>query len=153
MALRLLPASLAALLVASGTLIAQQEEGTRKIPDHSVLVTLQGCASNRTFIVGPRSEHAAANLEIAPGRRFRLNGPKKVLEQIKEGQSRMVEVTGLIRKADLAKPGGVSVAGGRVRIGGGDPRQPVGGAGMADAAYNQAVMDVETSRPLPEACP
>jgi hypothetical protein len=136
--------------LASGSLLAQ--EG-RKIPDDSVLVSLQGCATNRTFIVGPRSEHAPRTLEIEPGRRFRLNGPKDVLEKIKQGEGRMVEVTGLIRKADLAKPGGIGLAGGRVRIGGAAPRAPVGNSPMADAVYNQAVMDVETSRPLPDSCP
>ena len=141
---------LAAVFIASGSLIPQ--EG-RKIPDHSLLVTLQGCATNRTFIVGPRSEHAPSSLEIAPGRRFRLNGPKKVLEEIKRGEDRMVAVTGLIRKADLAKPGGIGLAGGRIRIGGGDPRAPVGSNPANQPAYNQAVMDVESSQPLPEPCP
>lgn len=139
-----------AVLVLSGSLVAQ--EG-RKIPDDSALVILQGCVTNRTFIVGPRSEHSPRTLEIEPGRRFRLNGSKKVLEEVRRDESRMVEVTGLIKKADLAKPGGVGLAGGRVRIGGGDPRAPVGNNPMADAVYQQAVMDVESSRPLPDPCP
>ena len=65
----------------------------------------------------------------------------------------MVAVTGLIRKADLAKPGGIGLAGGRIRIGGGDPRAPVGSTPANQPAYNQAVMDVESSQPLPEPCP
>ena len=142
---------LAAVTIASGSLLAAQEE--RKVPKDSVLVSLQGCATDRTFIVGPRSEHAPASLEIAPGRRFKLNGPKKVLEQIKQNEARMVEVTGLILKADLAKPGGLGLAGGRVRIGGADPRAPVGGNPVGQAAYDQAIIDVETSRPLPDRCP
>jgi hypothetical protein len=146
---------LVAVTIASGSLVTvpvvAQE---REVPKDSVLVVLQGCARNRTFIVGPRSEHAAGQLEIEPGRRFRLNGPKKVLDEIKKGEDRMVEVRGLIRRADLAKPGGISLAGGRVRIGGGDPRAPLGGGNVTrDPAYNQIVMDVESSRPLGDSCP
>jgi hypothetical protein len=141
---------LAAVLLASGSLLLAQEE--RKVPDHSARVVLQGCANGRTFIVGPRREDSPGTLEVQPGRRFRLNGPKKVLEEIKKGEDRWVEVTGLIRKADLAGPGGIGIAGGRIRIGGGDPRSPVGGNPARDSAYNQSVIDVESSRPLPEKC-
>jgi hypothetical protein len=143
-------ALLAALLLASGSLAAAQE---REIPKDSALITLQGCATGRTFIVGPRREHAPTNLDIQPGRRFRMNGKKAILDRIKDGESRMVEITGLVRKADLAGPGGISLAGGRVRIGGADPRQPVGGSGAREAIYNQAVIDVESSKPLGDPCP
>jgi hypothetical protein len=142
---------LAAVLFASGSLLLAQEE--RKVPKDSARVTLRGCVSNRTFIVGPRTAESGTTLEIEPGRRFRLNGSKDALESIKKrGEDRMVEVTGLIRKADLAKPGGLAVAGGRIRIGGAAPQQPLGNPG-SDPAYNQAVMDVESSRPLAEPCP
>lgn len=141
---------LAAVLIASGSALAAQE---REIPKDSALVTLRGCATGRTFIVGPRSEHAATNLEIEPGRRFRMNGEKKLLERIEEGDDTMVEITGLVRKADLARPGGISLAGGRVRIGGADPRQPVGGSAARGPVYNQAVIDVESARPLGDRCP
>jgi hypothetical protein len=142
---------LAAVVVASGSLLAAQEG--RKIPDDSLLVKLQGCATGRTFIVGPRSEHAPGTLEIEQGRRFRLNGPGKVLDQIKRDEDHMVEVTGLIRKSDVAKPGGIGLAGGRVRIGGGPPRATLGNNPAGESVYNQAVIDVESSRPLPEPCP
>jgi hypothetical protein len=139
-----------ALIVASGSLLVAQEE--KKVPKDSARVTLQGCAKGRSFIVGPRSEHAPGTLSIAPGRRFHLNGPKKVLSAIKEVEAYTVEITGLIRKADLEPPGGVSVAGGRIRIGGADPRQPVGGV-AGSSGYDQVVMDVESSRSLGGTCP
>jgi hypothetical protein len=142
---------LAAAVLLSGSL-AFAQEGERPVPRDSTRVTLHGCANGRTFIVGPRSEHGSANLQIEPGRRFRLNGPKKVLEEIKKDEDHMVEVVGIIRKADLQPPRGVAIAGGRVRIGGADPRQPVGGVTNAPA-YNQITIDVERSRPLPEGCP
>jgi hypothetical protein len=134
---------LAAALVASCSVVLAAQE--REIPKDSSLVTLQGCANGRSFVVAPRSEHSPGTLEIEPGRRFRMNGPKAVLDRIKQNEDYVIEITGLIRKADLAKPGGVSLAGGRVRIGGADPRAPVGPA-TQQAVYNQAVIDVESSR-------
>jgi hypothetical protein len=140
----------AAVVVTSGTLLVAQEE--KKVPKDSARVTLQGCAKGRTFIVGPRSEHGSSNLNIEPGRRFQLNGPKKVLAAIKEVEAHTVEVTGLVRKADLEPQGGLTFAGGRVRIGGADPREPVGGA-AGNSGYSQPVMDVESSRSLGGTCP
>ena len=140
---------LAAIIIASGSLLVAQEE--KKVPKDSARITLQGCAKGRTFTVGQRSEHSSANLDIAPGRRFHLNGPKKVLSAIKETEGVTVEITGLVRKADLQPQGGLAVAGGRVRIGGADPRAPVGGTANS-SGYDQAVMDVESSRPLGEPC-
>jgi hypothetical protein len=139
-----------ALLLSASVVAAQ--EGEKKVPKDSTRVTLQGCAKGRTFIVGPKSEHGSANLDIAPGRRFRLNGNKKLLAEIKSGEDRMVEITGLIKKADLNPPQGLAIAGGRVRIGGADPREPVG-APISSAPYNQITFDLESTRALPDRCP
>jgi hypothetical protein len=142
---------IAATILLSGTLLAAQE-GEKKVPKDSARVTLQGCAKGRTFTVGPKSEHGSANLEIAPGRHFRLNGDKKLLTQIKNSDDRMVEITGLIRRADLKPPQGLTVAGGRVRIGGADPREPVGPT-ISSAPVDQPGFDVESTRQLPDRCP
>src|SRR5688572_21844847 len=136
-------------LVAAGTgLLAAQE---RKIPKDSELVSLRGCADGRTFIVGPRSEDQPGTLSVDPGRRFRLNGSKKILDEIKARERSVIEVTGLIRKADVNPPQGVPVLGGRVRIGGAVPRDPISDPAR-DPAYNQAVMDVEAWRVVPGEC-
>jgi hypothetical protein len=140
------------LMLSASLCAAHAQEGEKKVPKDSTRVTLQGCATGRTFIVGPKSEHGSANLDIAPGRRFRLNGNKKLLAEIKSGEDRMVEITGLIKKADLHPPQGLQIAGGRVRIGGADPREPVGSP-ISSAPYNQITFDLETSRPLPDRCP
>jgi hypothetical protein len=65
-------------------------------------------------------------------------------------------VTGLVRQSDHGERG-VGLAGGRVRIGGGAPRAPMGGSatsggGTDMTGYNEAVIDVEAWRPLPDAC-
>lgn len=123
----------------------------REVPKDSSRLVLQGCAKGRTFIVGPRTEHAPGTLEIAPGRRFRLNGPKKILDDIKRRERTMVEVTGLVRTSQLAGPGGVSIAGGRIRIGGALPQDT---SPTRSAAYNEVVIDLEGWRSMPEeSCP
>ena len=135
-------------LIAAGVTLTAQE---REVPKDSALVTIRGCAKDRAFVVGPRSEEQPGTLEIAPGRRFRLNAAKKMLEEIKKRQHHVVEVTGLIRKADLA-PQGIAVFGGRVRIGGARPQSPMGDPAR-DPSYNQATIDVQSWRELPGDCP
>jgi hypothetical protein len=71
-----------------------------------------------------------------------------VLDDIKKRQGTMVEITGLVRKSDLSGPGGVTMLGGRVRIGGAPQRDPV-----RDPMYNQIVIDVEGFQLLPDSCP
>jgi hypothetical protein len=132
----------------AGTLPAQEGE---EVPKDSDLVSIRGCARDRNFIVAPRTEDQPGTLEIEPGRRFRLNGPKKLLDEIKARQRTIIEVTGLIRKADLTQPG-VGILGGRVRIGGGMPQSPVSDP-TRDPSYNQAVIDVRSYRVMTGDCP
>jgi hypothetical protein len=139
---------MAGLVVAAGVALAGQE---REVPKDSSLVTIRGCAKDRAFIVSPRSEEQPGTLEIEPGRRFRLNGQKKMLDELKKRQHHIVEVTGLIRKADIT-PQGVGVFGGRVRIGGARPQSPMGDPAR-DPAYNQVTIDVQSWRELPGDCP
>ena len=105
--------------------LAQAQEQERKVPSDSARITIPGCAKDRRFIVGRTPAHETSRSVVEPGRRFRLNGKKPLLEEIKKQQASMIEVTGLVRQADLSGPGGVSVGG--VRIGGGPPQ-----AGVAD---------------------
>ncbi len=132
--------------VAASSSLAQE----RKVPSDSARITIPGCAQDRRFIVGRTPAHETARSVVEPGRRFRLNGKKPLLEEIKKQQASMIEVTGLVRQADLSGPGGVSVGG--VRIGGGPPQ-----AGVADPRRNMGsmdpVIDVESWRPLAEPCP
>jgi hypothetical protein len=140
---------IAGLVAASSVLTAQE----RDVPKDSELVSIQGCAKDRTFVVGPRSEDQPGTLAIEPGRRFRLNGPKKLLNEIKAHQSETIEVTGLVRKADVNPPQGVPILGGRVRIGGGRvPQDPISDP-TRDPAYNQATIDLRSWRALPGGCP
>jgi hypothetical protein len=130
---------------------AAMEFQERDVPKDSQLVTIRGCAKGRAFIVGARSEDNPGTLEIAPGRRFRMSGKKELLEDIKRHERMGVELVGLVRKSDVSGPGGIAIAGGRVRIGGAMPRAGVGDVSR-NSNYSQPVIDVESWRGLPEPC-
>jgi hypothetical protein len=124
----------------------------RPVPGDSARVAIPGCAKGRAFIVSASPEHEPTQVDIAPGRRFRLSGPKEILDDIKKHEGRLIEVTGLVRKNALKGPGGIGIAGGRVRIGGGAPVSPTGDPTRTLGAYDQPVLDVEGWRQLEENC-
>ena len=120
----------------------------RPVPSDSSRITVPGCAKDRVFVVAQPEGRESIVTDFAVGRRFRLSGPRDVLNDIRKRAGTMVEITGLVRKSDLAGPGGVTMLGGRVRIGGTTPRDPV-----RDPMYNQVVIDVEGFQLLPDGCP
>jgi hypothetical protein len=132
-----------------GGLMAAQE---REVPNDSSRISIPGCAKDRTFVVGSLPEDEPVRSDVAPGRRFRMNGPKKVLDEIRAREGSMIEVTGLVRKSQMAGPGGIAIAGGRVRIGGAVPQSPTASPSQ-DPMFNVVVMDVESWRLLPGTCP
>ncbi len=146
--LKILVAVATSFVLAGAALLAQEE---KPVPKDSTRIAIPGCARGRSFVVAERADHEPIRSDIQPGRRFRLAGPKKVLEEIEARESSMIEVTGLVRTGQLAGPGGVAIAGGRIRIGGGNPQSPMGGVSR-DPMYNEVVMDVESFRPLLEPC-
>jgi hypothetical protein len=139
-----------ALVLFSSSLANAQE---KKVPKDSSRVSIPGCAKGRTFIVAQSPEHEPVRSDVEAGRRFRLSGSKKVLNEIKVHEGSMVEVTGLVRTSQLSGPGGVAIAGGRIRIGGGLPQNPIYSDPRRDPLYNQVVIDVESWRQLPDPCP
>lgn len=136
----------AAVVLSTGLVLAQE----KPVPRDSERLTIPGCGYDRLFIVDISPEHEMPRTTLKPGRRLRLSGPKKLLEEIKARQGSMVELTGLIRKSDLIEPG-VGLAGGKVRIMPG--RSPVGATGGPSAGVTQAVIDVESWRLLNMPCP
>ena len=134
-------------LASAGVLHAQE----RKVPSDSSRIAIPGCAKGRLFTV-TRLEREPVRSDVEPGRRFRLNGPKKILNEIKLHEAGMIEVTGLVRKGQLSGQGGVAIAGGRIRIGGAMPQAPISDP-RRDPLYNQVTIDVESWRQLPESCP
>ena len=137
------------LLAAAATTALQAQE--RPVPKDSERISIPGCARGSAFVVTEPASYELVT-DVAPGQRFRLAGPKDVLKDIKAREGSMVELTGLVRKSQRTGPGGVSIAGGRVRIGGAVPQSAIRDPAR-DPAYNQVVIDVESYRPLPDPCP
>ncbi|HEY1302023.1 MAG TPA: hypothetical protein VGF24_00645 [Vicinamibacterales bacterium] len=141
-----------ALILAAVVGVSAQET-EKKVPKDSTRISIPGCSRGSAFVVTASPEAERTSTEIATGRRFRLTGQKSLLNEIKAHEGTIIEVTGLIKKSDLNGPGGISLGGGRVRIGGGPPQDPVGGVvGNAPQSGN-AILDVEGWRPLGESCP
>jgi hypothetical protein len=136
------------MLAAAVPLPAQES----KPPSDSELVTLPGCAKGKVFTVGEAPEHEPKQTLVAVGRRFRLTGQKDALNDIHRHEGQLIEVTGLVRKSDLKGPGGIAIAGGRVRIDGPQPRSAMGNPAL-DPSYNVAAIDVSAWRQLGGDCP
>ncbi|MCA1586580.1 MAG: hypothetical protein LC791_18020 [Acidobacteria bacterium] len=136
-------------LLVSGDRLSAQE---REVPKDSLRISIPGCARGRTFIVAPQAEHEPSRADVQPGRRFRLSGQKKLLDEIKAREGTPVEVTGLVRSSQLSAPQGINIGGG-IRVGGGVPRDPMTADPRRDPGYNEVVLDLESWRTLPGSCP
>jgi hypothetical protein len=108
-----------------------------------VRVAIPGCTKGYIFTAGPRTLEEPGNFEIREGMHLRMNGPKKVMNEIKSHEGSMIEIVGLMKKGQYND--GVSIGGG-VRISPG----PAGGVGSPSA--NQIQIDVEGWRQIEGAC-
>ena len=137
-----------AIGVTSIAVLAAQE--TKPVPKDSVRVYVTGCTKGRVFTAGPRMEDPPSNLELREGTHLRMNGPKKLLEEIKTHEgSMMVGITGLMKKGQYG-PGGVSIGGVRIAPtpSSSGPSSSIGGAGV-----DQPSIDIESVRPVAGRCP
>ena len=138
---------LAAILALTTSMASAQE--AKPVPKNSARVSIPGCARNYVFTVGPRTaDEAGSSLEIPEGMRLRMNGPKKVIAEIKAHQGSMIEITGIMKQGQY-RPDGVGLGGG-VRV------APGGGPGSAtlppSSMTNQPMIDVEGWRPIVGNC-
>jgi hypothetical protein len=140
--------ALALVFLSSGFSTAQEQA---RVPKDSARIAIPGCSRDRVFIVADAPNHEPVGTRLEPGRRFRLAGKRELLDAIKAREGTMVEVTGLVRKADLERSGGVRLFGGRVRIGGAQPQAPLSDV-QRNSTYAEAVLDVESYRMLTESC-
>jgi hypothetical protein len=133
--------AIAAVLTAA---IAAQEK--KPVPKDSVRVAVPGCTKGYIFTAGPRTLEEPGNFEIREGMHLRMNGPKKLLSEIKAHEGSMIELTGLMKKGQYND--GVNIGGG-VRI---SPGPNGVGVGMSPAT-SQIEIDVEGWRQIEGACP
>ena len=135
-----------ALVVAvalSGRLAAQER---KPVPDDSVRVSIPGCTKGYIFTAGRRTVDEPGSVSVPEGMHFRMNGPKKMIAEIKAEEGSMIMLTGVMKKGQY-KPDGVAVGGG-VRIGPG-----YGGGPQGSAVAGQIAIDIEGWRPVEGRCP
>jgi hypothetical protein len=136
------------LVAALGAAAVAQE--AKKVPKDSVRVLVPGCTKGMVFTAARRTEDQQSSVDIPPGMHLRMNGPKKVMNEIKAHEGTKIELTGLMKKEQY-RPGGVSIGGARIGPAPG-PGSGVG-VGLGSPVDGQNYIDVEGWRPLPGECP
>jgi len=126
--------------------LASQEQ--KPVPKDSVRVSIPGCTKGYIFTAGRRTVDEPGSVSVPEGTHFRMNGPKKLIGEIKAQEGSMIEITGITKRGQYL-PGGVGIGGG-VRVGPG-PGSPNGGLGSPVAG--QISIDVEGWRPVSGSCP
>jgi hypothetical protein len=135
-----------AVAVLSGPLVAQEN---RPAPKDSVRVSIPGCTKGFIFTAGRRTEDEPGSVDIPEGMHLRMNGPKKMMAEIKAHEGSMIEITGLMKKGQY-KPDGVGIGGG-IRITPGPA--PTGGSLPGNQSVSQILIDVEGWRQAVGDCP
>ena len=139
----------AVIVVAAAMLSAPLSAQEKKpVPKDSVRVSIPGCTKGFIFTAGPRTQDEPGSVDIPGGMHFRMNGPKKMMVEIKAREGSMIEITGLMKKGQY-KPDGVGIGGG-VRIGPGPA--PTGGGLPGNPIVQQLSIDVEGWRPVVGDC-
>jgi hypothetical protein len=136
-----------AVAVLSRPFVAQEN---KPVPKDSVRVSTPGCTKGFIFTAGPRTQDEPGSVDIPGGMHLRMNGPKKMMAEIKAREGSMIEITGLMKKGQY-KPDGVGIGGGGVRIAPGPA--PGGGSLSANPSVSQVLIDVEGWRPIGVDCP
>ena len=137
----------AAVVGAAALAVAVTAQEPKPVPKDSARVSIPGCTKGRVFTVGSSEGHERGTVTLREGTHIRMNGPKKLMEEIKGHEGSMIEVTGLMKKGQYAE--GVPIGGG-VRISPG-AAGPGGGYGPSPGG-NQPQIDVEGWRPIEGSC-
>ena len=137
-----------ATLAAASAIATITAQETRPVPKDSVRVMVAGCSKNYVFTAGRASEDQPGGTVVPEGTHLRMNGPKKVMAEIKGNEGSRIEITGLIKKGQVAQDG---VAIGGVRIGPGTSGPSAGYGGMSPGG-GQLMIDVEGWRRVAGEC-
>ena len=125
--------SLAALTVSA----APQE---KPVPKDSARVLVRGCTKGYVFTAGARTAEDPST--VPEGMHIRMNGPKKMLSEIKAHEGSMVELTGLMKKSQFVE--GVNVGHG-IRI-------APGNGSISNPTASMPQIDVESWQPIAGNC-
>jgi hypothetical protein len=145
----MIPAPLALALMLSAAPQTPQQERP-KIPKDSAEVVVHGCLKGRVLAADSARKTDVESGPPLTKHTFRLAGKKDMMRTVKEADGQLVEVTGLVKKNDLASPPGLKIGNTRITVGGGygssDPnRRP-------DPAEGVVVMDVTSVRVAGGSC-
>jgi hypothetical protein len=121
---------------------------SKPVPKDSVRVSIPGCTKGYIFTAGRRTVDEPGSISVPEGLHFRMNGPKKLIAEMKAQEGSMIELTGITRKGQF-KPDGVPIGGG-VRVG---PGPAMGGGITGSSVAGQLSIDVEGWRPIEGRCP
>jgi hypothetical protein len=133
----------AACAALTASLVAQE---TKPVPKDSMRVSIPGCTKGQIFTAAKRTTDEPGSADVPEGTHMRMNGPKKLIAEIRAQEGQMIQLTGLMKKGQYA-PGGV-------RLGGGVSISPGSPGGMASSPVaGQAFIDVEGWRPATGSCP
>jgi hypothetical protein len=127
--------------------LAAQEK--KPVPKDSVRVSIPGCTKGYVFTAGPRTRDEPGTVDIADGTHLRMNGPKKVMAEIKAHEGSRIEITGIMKKGEYG-PEGISLGGG-FRIAPGP--SPGSGSRPPTGSGSQVPIDVEGWRQIEGGCP
>lgn len=136
-------------LVAATLSIALGAQETKPVPKNSVRVSIPGCSTGYAFTAGSRTEDQPGGSAVPEGTHLRMNGPKKMMAEIKAQEGSKIEITGLMRRGQFGQDG-VNIGGG-VRVGPGPATS--GGGMMPSPAAAQVMIDVEGWRSVLGNCP
>jgi hypothetical protein len=142
LAMRTAAVLLVTSLAFSRLLIAQE---TKPVPKDSMRVSIPGCSKGYVFTASPRNAEQPGSVNIPDGMHLRMNGPKKVLTEIKAHEGSMIEITGLMKKGQFND--GVNIGGVRISPGSASPSGSLG-----SPTSSQVQIDVESWREVVGAC-
>ena len=128
-------------IASSGLLLAQE---TKPVPKDSVRVSIPGCTKGYVFTASPPSAEQPGSVNIPDGMHLRMNGPKKVIAEIKAHEGSMIEITGLMKKGQFND--GVNIGGVRISPGSASP------GGLGSPTTGQIQIDVESWRQVVGSC-
>ena len=130
----------------AGAAAAAQEP--KAVPKDSVRVFVPGCSKGRVFTAGRRTEDQTGGAAVPEGTHLRMNGPKKMMAEIKGLEGSRIEITGLIKRGQSTQQG-IPIGGG-IRVMPGSPRS---GGMSPDPGGNILMIDVEGWRRVAGDCP
>src|SRR5262249_15854791 len=136
-----------ALCALSGSWLIAQE--TKPLPKGTVRLSIPGCAKGAAFTTVRPTADQPGTYDVPAGLHMHMTGPKKLMSEIRAHQDSLIELTGTVRRDDLA-PDGISIGNG-VRIRPGTSPSPGGSPGVP--LPQQIQIDVEGWRQISGTCP